>query len=33
MLGSKLYSPHFTYQIADAGSGISKKATNFERID
>ena len=33
VLGSKLYSPHFTYQIADAGSGISKKATNFERID
>lgn len=33
VLGSKLYSPHFTYQIADARSGISKKATNFERID
>ncbi|QNQ82743.1 hypothetical protein FP435_01135 [Lactobacillus sp. PV037] len=31
-LGSKLHSSSFTYQIANAGQGVVKQATNFTQI-
>lgn len=33
VLGTKLHASSFTYQIAHAGQGIDKRATNFERIN
>lgn len=32
VLGKKMRSSSFTYQIINAGQGIDKKATNFEQI-
>ena len=32
VLGKKMHSSSFTYQIANAGQGLDKKATNFEQI-
>lgn len=30
--GSRIHSRSFTYQIVNAGQGVDRKATNFERI-
>ncbi|MBD5432063.1 MAG: hypothetical protein HDR42_00860 [Lactobacillus sp.] len=32
VLGKKMHSSSFTYQIINAGQGIDKKTTNFEQI-
>ncbi|WP_076459723.1 hypothetical protein [Limosilactobacillus caccae] len=32
VLGKKMHSSSFTYQIANAGQGVDKKSTNFEQI-
>lgn len=32
VLGKKIHSSSFSYQIANAGQGVDRKATNFERI-
>ena len=32
VLGKKMHSSSFTYQIANAGQGGDKKSTNFEQI-
>lgn len=33
VLGKKLHSSSFTYQIANAGQGVDRKATSFEKIN
>lgn len=33
VLGKKIYSPSFTYQINNAGQGVAKKMTSFTQID
>lgn len=33
VLGSKIYAPSFTYQINNAGQGVSHKMTSFTRLD
>ena len=33
VFGSKIYAPSFTYQINNAGQGVSHKMTSFTRLD
>ena len=33
VLGSKIYAPSFTYQINNAGQGVSHKMTSLTRLD